>query len=193
MKKMNLNLNLIILVISSLLLCTSFTLSFAQTATEKTTLPTTQQEIKKEMESTSIQADTNTLLTGTGIAGVIYTAARQFLDQKKNRKEDKGTDVDLTRVSAIIGKIFAYAYVIDPYWKKVLDSPVDANPLNADIKIGHEYAKEMQGLLDYTKTVINQPVPNMSIATNPQPSPIQKNEEVSQNPTEETKPVENPK
>ena len=149
-----------LLIISSCLLVASFSNSLlAQTQTTT--------ELKQEVQQNSSQVDTNTILTGGSLAGLLLTTAKQFLDQRKNKKEDRGTDIDLTRAIAIIGKIFAYAYVIDPHWKIILDKPKDSNPLNANITIGHEYSQEMQSLIDYTKTVIQAPVPNMNIPIPP--------------------------
>lgn len=127
----------------------------------------TVQELKETVASNTGQIDLNTAITSTGVAGLIATVAKQLIDQKKNKKENQGTDRDVTEMFAVIGKIFAYAYVIDPHWKRILDSPVDQNPMNSDIKIGHDFAVKLQGWLDYTKTVIQAPVPNMNIAIAP--------------------------
>lgn len=140
--------------------------------------------VTEQVKEANNQADIATIVGGGGIAGAIATFATEIWNQKKNKKEDKLTDADVGRMFALIGKIMSYAYVIDPHFKKVLDSPIDANPMNKDIKIGHEFAKELQEWLDYMKTTINVQPPNMAIAIQPENPAIKDTNITTENKTE---------
>lgn len=152
----------IIILVLGTIIAIPFTIDYAFSQSTSTTIAA--QELKQEVANNAGQADINTIVAGGGIAAVIAGIVKQVLDQRKNKKEDVGTDRDVTVGFALIGKILSYAYVMDPVWKQILDRPIDASPLNTRKTIGEGYSEFMQSYIDYTKNIINQPVPNMSIA-----------------------------
>ena len=159
--------NLIILS-TIMVICSGFLIheTFAQEATETTTdLP--------------IVADpTTAAVSAIGLAGAGTALLTSVYNDRKQKKNVKGTDVDFAKALIILSKIFQVAYELDPKWKEVLDTRSTSNSLDKTT-LGEAFTTEANGWADFIQEVYNVARPSMSI-----PSRVQNNSNTSQTPTE---------
>lgn len=117
---------------------------------------------------TTTPAPTPTVSTGLdaitlGAAGI--TLGKQFLDQRKNRKEDKGTDSDVGNFVIIINKIFQLAYLYPNLsFKQILDLPFTNNPMDKRT-VGNALTEEANGWAVFNQQYWGLATPQMSVPT----------------------------
>jgi hypothetical protein len=142
-----------------LVTCSSFLIhkTFAQTETE---IP--------------VIADPGAAAVGTiGLVGAGTALLTSIYNDRKQKKNVKGTDVDFATALVIISKIFQVAYETDPNWKKTLDTKATSNVL-VHTTLGQAFAAEADGWANFIQEQYNVARPSMSVPS------VQKNADTTQ-------------
>ena len=105
----------------------------------------------------------------TTVAGVLGLYAKQQQNQKKNVKEDKGTDTDVGNTFAILARIFQTWYTYPNLTiREILDLPLTNNPLDKRT-IGSALTDEANGWAIFNQQYWGVVTPTMMSSA---PSPV---------------------
>jgi hypothetical protein len=165
MSKINLiALSIIIVTCSGFLIHETFAQEDTNTTTETTADP-------------PIADPTTAAVSAIGLAGAGTALLTSVLNDRKQKKSVKATDVDFAKALIILSKIFQVLYELDPKWKQALDTRSTNNKLDKTT-LGEAFTTEVNGWADFIQETYNVARPPMSIPT------VQTNSETTQNPTE---------
>ena len=179
----------IILGITIIVICSFFLIQHETYAQQQ---PKTQTQAQQEQtQPTPVTViptvDPSSVLATTGIIGAGTAIINSVLNNRKQNKNVKGTDVDFATSVILLSKIFQVAYEIDPTWRKTLDTRATSNVLDKQT-LGEAFMHEANGWASFIQEQYNIARPSMSV-----PSPDQINADNLQKLAEPKKDVQVPK
>lgn len=160
----NINLFLIIFVASAFVLGLVSSYAYGQQQTTATVSEKVN-EVQDQIASNTSQIDTTTAAAGVGIAGAAVAVAKQFFDQKTNKKRDRTTDGDAGRFIILQSKFYQLKKLYPELSEaELLDLPVSNNPF-ATQTFGQAFTSEGDLWADGNTSYWGIPKPNMSVPT----------------------------
>jgi hypothetical protein len=162
-------LSIIVVICSGFLIHETFAQNIATEATNSSTPETTDPPIADP---------TTAAVSAIGLAGAGTALITSIVNDRKQKKNVKGTDVDFAKALIILSKIFQVLYELDPKWKEALDTRANSNKLDKTT-LGEAFTTEVDGWAAFIQETYNVARPSMSIPT------IQgNNSDTTQKPTE---------